>query len=230
MRNVGALCAAARVTARAVGTLLLMSAGVYAADLGTEADDLLAKAPVIDDENGWYLRGDIGYVINEVPDGSQLDFVPATAPHIDDSWLIGLGVGARLSDWLRVDLTADYRGQAATSMGNLSADFSAATALANVYIDLGTWKGITPYVGAGVGAGYVSLADIEWLGADIGDRDGWGLAWALMAGVAVEVAPRWQVDVGYRYLSLENVDLGDAVADMQQSAHEIRLGARYMLD
>ncbi|WP_250152659.1 outer membrane protein [Ancylobacter radicis] len=209
---------------------MLAVCSASAADIGSSADDLLAKAPVIEDESGWYLRGDIGYVVNETPDWSQLDFTPSVDPAIDDAWLIGLGVGVRLADWLRADLTVDYRGKADVSAQGFSADFSTATALANLYVDLGSWKGLTPYVGAGVGAGYVSLTDVELLGADIGDTDGWGVAWALMAGVVVAVAPNWQVDVGYRYLSLDSVDLGGGVPDFQQSAHEIRLGARYLID
>ncbi len=219
----------ARASGLATGMALLAFAGARAADLGSEADDLLAKAPVIEDESGWYLRGDIGYVVNEVPDWSQLDFAPGPAA-MDDAWLIGLGAGVRLSDWLRVDVTADYRGKAESNAGGLSADFSAATALANIYVDLGSWKGFTPYVGAGVGAGYVSLTDVAILGTDIGHTDGWGVAWALMAGAAVAVAPNWQIDVGYRYLTIENVDLGGGLPDLQQSAHEVRVGARYLLD
>lgn len=230
MRCIGSWATRGRRSVLAAVFVALVPVSAFAADIGTEADDLLAKAPVIEDESGWYLRGDIGYVVNETPDWSQLDFAPATSAAIDDAWLIGIGVGVRLNDWLRIDLTADYRGAAEMSESGLSADLSTATALANVYVDLGSWKGFTPYLGAGLGAGYVSLTDVELLGADIGDTDGWGVAWALMAGVAVAVAPNWQVDVGYRYLNIDSVELGGGLPDLQQSAHEIRLGARYLLD
>lgn len=209
----------------------LLAGPAWAADPGSDADaaDLLAKAPKIEDPSGWYLRGDVGYVFNETPDISQLDFMPApVGGSLDDAWLVGAGIGLRLNDMLRVDLTADYRSKADYTASGLSADFNATTLLANVYVDLGIWHGITPYVGAGAGASYVSVTDIDFLGNDIGRSDGWGVAWALMAGVAVAVNANWQIDVGYRYLHLS--DPGANHVDFEQSAHEARLGVRYLFD
>lgn len=200
-----------------------------AADLRA-ADDLLAKAPVIEATSGWYLRGDIGYVVNDKPKWSDLDFTPVTAASIDDAAVFGIGAGVRLNDWLRVDVTGDYRSRADYGLGPLSGKFSVATALANVYVDFAHWGSVTPYFGGGVGAGYISLSDIELLGTDIGKTDGWGVAWALMAGIAISTGPNWQVDVGYRYLNLDGVSLGGGLPDLDQTAHEIRLGARYLID
>ncbi|MDR6952121.1 opacity protein-like surface antigen [Ancylobacter sp. 3268] len=178
------------------------------------ADDLLAKAPQVEESRFWYLRLDAGYVFNETP--------YAGAP-LDDAGLIGIGIGGRFSDWLRLDLTADYRTQADYAIDGVTGDYSVATLLANAYVDLGTWYRITPYVGAGIGLGYADL-DAPGFGS------GLGLAWAAMGGVAVELAPNWQLDLGYRYLSLENVDLGGGLPDLDQPAHEIRIGLRILLD
>lgn len=210
--------------------LAVACAPAFAADMSaTGADDLLANAPQVEETSGWYLRGDIGYVFNQTPDWSIPDFSGTGGQTLDDSWMLGIGAGLRLNDWLRFDLTADYRVRSDYSAFGLAADYSTATALANVYADLGTWSGVTPYVGAGLGAGYVSLDHIEVLGTDIGDASGFGFAWALMAGVAVQLNPNWQIDVGYRYLNLNGVDIGD-VPDLDQDAHEIRVGARYLID
>ncbi|MCJ8144789.1 outer membrane beta-barrel protein [Ancylobacter sp. A5.8] len=211
---------------------LAVAAPAGAADLGgvdLDASDLLAKAPQIEDTSGWYLRGDIGYVVNERPDWAFFDF--GAGAEIADAWLLGLGLGVRANDWLRFDVTADYRTKADYTAGAFSAEYEAATLLGNVYVDLGTWHGLTPYVGAGAGAGYVSVSDIDVLGADIGSASGWGFAWAVMAGVAVELSPNWQLDIGYRYLSLDGVNIGGAgVPEFDQDAHEIRIGARYLID
>ncbi|GLK82138.1 outer membrane protein [Ancylobacter defluvii] len=178
------------------------------------ADDLLAKAPQVEESRFWYLRLDAGYVFNETPDiGGSLD----------DAGLIGIGIGGRFSDWLRLDLTADYRTQADYAIDGVAGETSVATLLANAYVDLGTWHQITPYVGAGIGLGYADL-DAPGFGS------GWGLAWGAMGGVAVELAPNWQLDLGYRYLSLENVDLGGGLPELDQAAHEIRIGLRILLD
>ncbi len=62
--------------------------------------------------------------------------------------------------------------------------------MANGYVDLGTWAGFTPYVGAGLGTGYTDVAEQLRLRARqtlaVGcdhRRRSWNFAWALMAGV-----------------------------------------------
>lgn len=212
--------------------LTVVCAPALGADVSTSADDLLARAPQVEESSGWYLRGDIGYVFNQTPDWSIFDFSGAGGQTLDDSWMLGIGAGLRVNDLLRFDVTADYRARSDYSAFGLAADYSVATALANFYVDLGTWNGVTPYVGAGAGAGYVSLDNIEVLGTDIGDASGFGFAWALMAGVAVAVNSNWQIDIGYRYLNLNGVDIGNRadVANLDQDAHEIRVGARYLID
>ncbi|MDQ0510365.1 outer membrane protein [Ancylobacter amanitiformis] len=200
---------------------------VFAHDL--LANDLLANAPQIEEGAGWYLRGDLGYVVNETPDGLRFGFFPAAAD-IGDAWMLGVGIGVRLNDWLRVDVTADYRTQADLRAAGGAGDLSAFTTLANTYVDLGSWHGLTPYVGAGVGAGYLSVSDISFPAGALKGRDGWGLAWALMAGVSVELTPTWVVDAGYRYIAIDSADIGGGWNSLNQNAHEFRLGLRFLFD
>lgn len=200
----------------AVGAVIALGGGAMAADAGDgfDAADLLAKAPQIEETSFWYLRADAGYVFNEAPGvGSTLG----------DSGLVGIGVGARFSDWLRLDLTADYRTQADYDGYGVSGDASTATILANAYVDLGRWQKLTPYVGAGIGTAYVDV-DAPGVGS------GWGLAWGLMGGVALDLAPNWQLDLGYRYLKIEDVSLGAGLPAFDQAAHEVRLGVRFLID
>jgi len=223
------------IFAAIVGGFILGASSAAAGDLaGAEdllanAEDLLANAPEIDETRGWYLRGDIGYVANEKPDWSTLRG-EAGPQHLDDSWLAGVGVGLHLNDWLRVDATADYRFKAGYSVQGLSADYTAAAFMANAYVDLITWNGITPYLGAGLGASYAGFSNAALNGASLGDARGWGFAWGLMGGFAIELAPNWMVDIGYRYLALDSVDPGRGAPDFDQSAHEVRIGFRYMFD
>lgn len=221
--QVGVLAAIAfpAVTAKAADVGLDMGADM-------SAEDLLAKAPKLEETSGWYLRGDVGYVFNELPDWAEVPIFPVIlSPELDDAWMFGIGAGVRLNDVWRIDVTADYRTKADYAALGLSADYSTTTILANVYADLGTWSNLTPYVGAGIGGGYISASGIEALGVSVGDIDGWGFAWALMGGVAVDLAPNWQLDLGYRYVNLDDVT---NTLNFHQSAHELRVGVRYLLD
>lgn len=227
-----------------------------AADIPVPVYEPAPPPPVV---GGWYLRGDIGYKIWADPDADwddSLAGVDFDDEDIDDTGMIGVGLGYRFNPWLRADATVDWEwpaefnatspcfgacGGVTTNIEN--ADISALTALANVYVDLGNYRGFSPYLGAGVGAAWIHADDIvshngngtttEW-----GDSDDWSFAWALMAGVAYDFTPNLAVDLGYRYLNLGSIDsdtipigAGDgefSYDDLQ--AHEVRLGVRYTLN
>ncbi|MGH6856886.1 MAG: outer membrane protein, partial [Methylocella sp.] len=59
-------------------------------------------------------------------------------------------------------------------------------------------------------------------------------AWALMAGVAIAMTDRAQLDIGYRYLDLGSVPVLSGVAGTSVTqrvrASEVRAGVRYMID
>ena len=159
--------------------------------------------------------------------------------------------------------------------------------LLNGYFDLGTWGGITPYVGAGVGlvrtqqSGSVSYFETAnntpyaanllpdssstypqiWVNAagtpitaqpncptcpqpNVSfTQQNWnrtikntsyGLAWALMGGLAIDVTDHLKLDVGYRYVDLGSITATDANTGQKvkekQSTQEIRAGFRYMIN
>jgi opacity protein-like surface antigen len=207
---------------------------------------LQSAPPLLVDEfgSGWYLRGDLGYRMNKV------DEVTSTGPagtasefEMSDSWLVGAGVGYKL-DWFRADLTVDYGTKSdftATSdfqTEDYNARIDSFTALVNVYGDLGTWYGITPYLGAGVGIAHLQASkfNVASFGALEGDSTAsWNFAWAVMAGLSYRVMGNYHVDLGYRYINLGDVTtaedaVGNQVAFKKVSADEFRLGFRYVLD
>lgn len=130
--------------------------------------------------------------------------------------------------------------------------------MANGYLDLGTVSGFTPYVGAGAG-----MAHVDWSGAtnsfycvdggvpcaiglqgttDHPGESSWRFAYALMAGVAVDVTPNLKLDLGYRYKRIAGDDAagwdnaseaagatGTQARDDGFDTHEVRVGLRYDL-
>jgi opacity protein-like surface antigen len=59
-------------------------------------------------------------------------------------------------------------------------------------------------------------------------------AWALMGGVAIDVSQNAKIDVGYRYLNMGAYKVYDGTtgqeAEHKATAHEVRVGFRYMID
>src|ERR1700722_15370723 len=182
--------------------------------------------------SGWYLRGDIGMtnqqttsLTNVVAPGTSVGTKFLT---FDSAPLFSMGAGYQFTNWLRFDVTGEYRGnvhfhgqQIATFGGViLPDDYSASKSewlfLANAYVDLGTWWCITPFIGAGVGTSQVSINNFMDFGATQSGLGGgsilsttyfdnhsqWNFAWALYAGLSYQVTPAFNVELTYRYVDL----------------------------
>ncbi|NKB50886.1 MAG: outer membrane beta-barrel protein [Rhizobiaceae bacterium] len=112
-----------------------------------------------------------------------------------------------------------------TCYSSANAQVNASSLMANVYADLGTYWGIRPYVGAGLGAAYVSWNDFTisdycdgsqstdcGAGGGVGlntryqgtytTENSWTLAANAMLGVSYELSRGLNLDVGYRYTYL----------------------------
>lgn len=210
---------------------------------------------------GWYLRGDGAYVEPVKADkGDPIIDSGFSKSKLDATWSAGGGFGYKFVNWLRADITADHRFYAdfegaRTLPGGIGSRLDrgrleSSTALVNAYLDLGNWSGITPYVGAGVGAAMNRVSDQTaqttcltlacgaigtHLAIKVPERRTYDLAWALMGGVAVEMGAGFTVDLGYRYVNLgearaHHVGAPSTTRGADIEAHEVRLGLRYMID
>jgi len=215
--------------------------------------------------SGWYIRGDLGY---SRPQGPSATYNGAPFDHLSvaGSAVLGGGVGYKINNWFRTDLTADY-----VFSGNVQGTYQIANCclftektrlggwalLANGYVDLGTWSGITPYVGGGIGYAFTQASKVlnqEFLpngagsfvavtdpNTDLPVFNGYpakttgGFAWALTAGASLDVAPSVKLDFNYRYLSIADArmatdKLGIAPKLKSLGSHQFRIGVRYMFD
>jgi opacity protein-like surface antigen len=220
----------------AAGAATLLSQAAFAADMAiAPPPQMYAPPPVVEDFGGWYLRGDIGFSnqrvdrLNNALDAGNTSSVQNL--NFNTAGIYGLGVGYRVNNWFRADVTGEYRGNSQfygsdriTQVGGVGMDTYHATknewvVLANAYVDLGTWWCITPFIGAGVGGARVAINGFTDAGLSnqgggalpslaYGDNMAkWNLAWALHAGVAYKVTPNVTVEFAYRYL-----DMGDGMA------------------
>jgi opacity protein-like surface antigen len=242
--------------------VILPSAGALAADI----PEIPAPAPV---GGGWYLRGHIGMSNQQV--GSLDNVLFAGAPNFrwldtggfDAAPIFGIGVGMQVHDHFRVDVTGEYRGKANFSAldaygftgvppesgtNEYSAKKSEWTFLANGYWDFASFSGITPYVGAGIGASLNTISDFRDINVPNGGvaygatASQWNLAWALHAGIAMQVSPNVTLDLGYSYLDLGKAHSGDIIASDGTNAvfnpmyfnhitsHDLKLAVRWNFD
>jgi opacity protein-like surface antigen len=184
---------------------------------------------------GWYLRGDIGMTNQRVKSLDNVLFAgaPSLVHHdkdFDSGMLFGLGIGYKYNNWLRFDVTGEYRGKTNfvgmdtwfdgvnTRFNTYSARKSEWLFLTNAYIDLGTWWSVTPFVGAGIGMSRNTISNFRDAGIDpwnsptLGYADSaskWNFAWAVHAGLAYELSPGVTFEFAYRYLNLGDGQSGD---------------------
>jgi len=218
----------------------------HAADMPANWPAYEAKPHFSELLSGWYLRGDIGYRFNNVD--AVESFTPATSQRYPDSLGLTAGAGFRYQ-WFRADVTLDFGAPvrmradtAAFGPSQYTTRVDAVSVLANAYIDLGTWAGFTPYIGAGVGASYLRSKDYtdaslppNPLGSLVTHTT--NFSWAWMVGVSYQIAPTWVVDVGYRHLDLGDIASttgsglpADSTLWKSLSTDEVRVGVRMLLD
>jgi opacity protein-like surface antigen len=220
------------------GAALLLSGAAYAADMGGPPPAMQYQPPAQPvEQSGWYLRGDVGVGVQNF---SSFDLQPpANVPaswtvnqkDIQDTSLFGLGIGYEVNNWLRFDVTGEYRTAAAfkalgsydqgtcdvggvigTCFDNYSGNFSAVVVMANAYLDLGTWWCLTPYIGGGVGTAYDRITGVQDIGplppGTVGfgytysDSANWNFAWNVQAGLTYNVSDNFKVDFSWRYLDM----------------------------
>ncbi len=274
----------AMTLAAAFGPFAAANAADY--DPPIVVDDAPEYVPV-EVGSGWYLRGDVGYAADASISGADYrTFDPILASYgaasfataeIDKNITAGLGFGYRYTEFLRADATLEgFRAKfdgtttaaapcspdvafvGTTCRSEDGAEFSAVSAMVNGYLDLGTYVGVTPYVGAGAGYSFVSWGDLGSRNFCVGatcpapggpvstsvnaGEDGWLFTYALMAGFAYDLPNNFKLDLGYKF---RHIETGDMFAWNAASAaagatgvqgthgdieqHEFKVGLRYEL-
>jgi len=248
-------------------TVVLMTAvPAFSADLYLEPPP---EIPVVIPTGGWYLRGHLGMSNQRVDKLSHPGFdIVSGHEFLDDGGfdsapIGGIGIGYQFNDWLRTDAIVEYRGKTDFSAldrywdpdpvdggwrpNEYDAKKSEWLVMANVYVDLGEYYGVVPYVGAGIGASRNTISnfsdvDVTRPAVAYADEDPkWNLAWALHAGLGYQVNDRLSIDFGYTYLNLGDAQTGTIdtfdgypvePASMKFeniTSHDFKIGVRYSL-
>ncbi|WP_322416871.1 outer membrane protein [Mesorhizobium huakuii] len=214
--------------------------------------------------SGWYLRGDVSYLVQKSFENGDFTF-PSTINNesfgeSEDALFASVGFGYHFNDYLRADLnfgylpgnnaSASYNDTAVITLPTLPTVASvslknyAFSGLLNGYVDLGTYVGITPYLGAGIGV----VRSTHKLSARYTDNNvpansfnvqdnktQYSLAYTLNAGLAYQVTKNVSVDLGYQYFSAPDAEYVTAESltsfpvKKGISNHQVKLGLRYDL-
>ena len=195
---------------------------------------------------------------------------------IDRTGSIGVGVGYEFNDWFRADITGEIRGTenfgavdsylfncttAGITTGSCggggiitrnnmwSGSLTSHVLMLNAYANIGTWYGVTPFIGGGIGLAVHRVHGVQDFDpSDLGgggfatDATSTNFAWNAQIGVEFEVAENLMFSTSYRYIDLGSAEsgtlcplpagcggaLGPLMLD-DITAHELRLGLRWRL-
>ena len=243
MSRVAIIAVASALSLHAIGAPVRALAADMPSTLPPAYERPLPPPRAFDFNTGWYLRGDLGYNWGRIQGAqSATPFPSPTDSTLNGAVFAGVGAGIK-TQWVRTDVTIDYAlpmkyEGSILKPNDTTAKITAASVMFNGYLDLGTWYGATPYLGAGAGAAWLKTFDYSSTAAPpfTGDtiHKQWNFAWAVMAGVGYAVAPNLMVDVGYRYIDFgdvrTNADALGAMTFKNIAAHEVRVGLRWSFD
>jgi len=221
---------------------LLLAGVVLPTDAGAQQTQQSQTTGYASDP-GFYIRAGTGYSTSFE---DEIEYSP----------LWHLGLGYRLNDTWRVDITADWRDRflvegarpviAGGVVTPVDSQVSNQAYMVNAYYDvrglpvLRFPRGFRPYVGVGVGFSTIEVDDstvfVDRPDDDIGDEvlnflgdDDDQFAWQVMIGAAYNFTDNAFFDVSYRFADLGDVQLASAEGSIDEdlNAHEILLTLGY---
>lgn len=258
---------------RLLATAVILGVSALSANAADMSSPSIIPAPMdhqpIASEGGWYLRGNIGVGIQN-PD--SYPYTPVLAGYTlqgstyEGPAIISAGIGYQVNPWFRADITAQYRAMSrfgftyyavdadTVTAGNqwganhFSGNMSSVVLMANAYADLGTYAGLTPFVGAGLGYGWHMTQGFKDVGSGF-HAGGYGsaanathgnFAWALHAGLGYTVSSNLKLEVGYSYSNYGDVSIGTincagapcpaySFKKKNLDSHDLHIGMRWML-
>ena len=212
---------------------------------GAAAGAAIGPVTGVDFDDTWF--GEIGFGCGSAQRESRMDY----GGSIKDAPVVSVGPSLRGDVTLGFRGERDYYGVPPTPpavIDPVTFKLRTFTTLFNLYLDLPVHRGITPYVGAGIGFAVHDVGDATFRnGAVVTVKGGTetDFAWALMGGVGIDVGRGITLDIGYRYADLGDIKIDNGGADFNPcvcvtnlrhavaiedlTTHEFKVGVRIPL-
>lgn len=186
----------------------------------------------LDPRSDWYLGLGFQTVTTRNVDGpnEEIDF--------DEGFAVPLSLGRRVHAsedgrfGVSVELEAIYTDQEAEDDNFFSAvrDITGINALVNGVLDYRVTEVVGVYGGLGVGVAWLDINTEDDGLSSFEDEDGPFLAWQAKAGLLFQVSDGVGIDVGYRFLNVDDAELddtnGNADFALETEQHMLGLGLR----
>jgi len=189
-------------------------------------------AKAADGQLGIYVAPKVIYGLTYMKDFKYHDMVVSDSmgSHWDNTFGGSLAVGYDFSKKLNVPVRGELEYAAFTKSEAEGELFGGVkfkqsnnlqTLFANVYYDINTGTKFVPYIGAGMGAGFIRTkgkADDGGSIYNIGSKTVTNFVWNIGIGLGYQITNNIALDLGYRF-----ADLGKVQANWCNSPHDWRL-------
>lgn len=173
--------------------------------------------------DGWYaaVRGGItNSNLNDIDDGAT----ETAGVDFDNVWMMSGAIGYRYS-YFRAELEYSYREDhdETSPLGLSGTEFGFHNLMLNGYFDFLPNYVISPYVSAGIGWSRINMDVFSYnFGNTITENnESDNLTWSLGAGMTIRINRCLNLDAGYRYMDMGDIDNANV------NAHEVYFGLRY---
>ncbi len=178
--------------------------------------------------DGFYLAGRIGYAEYEVEDDRGSVSNSLSNYVVDKKRFIASGAVGYRYEHFRAELEYIWRDK---NDGNLAAfsdaKFESQSYMFVVYYDFFPYSWFTPFVNAGIGWTDSKLTINNSTTRTSNKIDNTNFTWSLGAGISAKVTNRLNIDVGYRYFDMGDLDMYNGKTNVTDQ--EVYLGLRYVL-
>ena len=175
--------------------------------------------------DGWYFAVRGGVTNSNLNDVSEDSTTTATADiDFDNVWMMSGAVGYRYS-YFRAELEYSYHEDhdETSPSGKSGTEFGSQNLMLNGYIDFMPNYVISPYISGGIGWAKVKMDTFYTAGSarQEDNNDVNNFAWSVGAGLTVRINKCLNLDGGYRYIDMGDIDSANV------NAHEWYFGLRY---
>jgi len=184
-----------------------------------------------DDTSPWYWSLGASFVTTRSSDG------PSEEINFDDGWGLQVALGRRIHGDSEADLAFDfeveglYTDQEADSDGGPLNDLNTAAIMLNGLGALPVGERAEFFFGGGLGLGWLDVGTRSDGLSSFDDEDGPFFAWQLRAGLRFDVAETTQLEVGYRFLNIDDAQvddgIGDSDFDLKTEQHSLGVSVRF---
>lgn len=184
--------------------------------------------PAFAECDGFYIAGRAGYAKYEIEDERSGVSQNISDYVVDKKRFIASGALGYRYEHFRAELEYVWRDKNSGLLSDIAdVKFKSRSYMFVVYYDFFPYSWFTPFINAGIGWSDHRLVINNLYMQKYDKIDASNFTWSLGAGISAKITNRWNLDIGYRYYDMGDLDAYNG--DTNVTDQEVYVGLRYVL-